>query len=156
MTKALRKKDLPQAVEDHICFAVYAASHAFSRAYHPMLKDLGLTYPQYMALTALWDQDGQTVGALGEVLGLESNTLTPLLKRLEALGHVTRKRGDEDERKVFVWLTDQGRALRGRAPDITRCIIGATGMELAELKALVETLVELRENVRARDLPDGA
>ena len=141
--------DLPKHTDDLICFALYSASHMLTRAYQPMLKALGLTYPQYIVLTALWEQDAQPVGALVKRLGMETNTLTPLLKRLEAAGHITRRRGEADERQVFVTLTDQGRALQAKAPDITRCIISATGMERAELDDLVATLTRMRRNVAA-------
>ncbi len=140
--------DLPDRPEDMICFAVYAASHALTRAYQPMLKALGLTYPQYIALTVLWESDEQTVGAMGKRLGMDTNTLTPLLKRLEAAGHIERRRGTEDERRVFVTLTKKGRALKAEAPEITRCIIGATGLELAELDQLVTTLTRMQENLK--------
>lgn len=140
--------NLPERPEDMICFAVYAASHALTRAYQPMLRALGLTYPQYIALTVLWEDDEQTVGAMSKRLGIDTSTLTPLLKRLEAAGHIERRRGKEDERRVFVTLTDNGRALKTEAPEITRCIIGSTGMELAELDQLVATLTRMRENVR--------
>ena len=102
---------LPDRPEDMICFAVYAASHALNRAYQPLLKTLDLTYPQYIALTVLWENDGQTVGAMGKRLGMESNTLTPLLKRLETAGHVTRARGKDDDRRR---QRDHNDLLRGR------------------------------------------
>ena len=139
--------DLPERAEDMICFAVYAASHAMTRAYQPMLKPLGLTYPQYLVLTMLWAEDTQTVGALGRRLGMESNTLTPLLKRLEATGHVKRRRGEDDERRVFVSLTPQGATLREEAPEITKCIIESTGMGLDDLTQLVETLSRMRQSL---------
>ena len=91
---------------EFLCFAVYSASHAFNRVYKPLLDELGLTYPQYLVMVLLWEQDDQTVGSLGEKLFLESSTLTPLLKRLEALGYVKRTRDPVDERQVRVRLTD--------------------------------------------------
>lgn len=139
--------NLPVTAEELICFSIYSASHAFNRAYHPMLKELGLTYPQYITLTALWETDGVSVGELGQRLRLESNTLTPLLKRLEKLGHVERKRGKSDERQVFVFLTKSGRDLKKAAPDITRCIVEATGFEPEKLDALVKTVSDLRDNL---------
>src|SRR5689334_24753737 len=96
-------------LNDLLCFAVYAAGHGFNRVYKPLLDPLGLTYPQYLVMKALWEQDSQTVGALGEKLSLESNTLTPLLKRLEAQGRVRRVRDPRDERQVRVQLTAAGR-----------------------------------------------
>lgn len=143
--------DLPERAEDMICFAVYAASHAMTRAYQPMLKPLGLTYPQYLVLTVLWADDIQTVGALGGRLGIESNTLTPLLKRLEATGHVKRRRGKDDERRVFVSLTSQGATLKEKAPEITRRIIESTGMGLDDLTQLVETLSRMKQSLTPTD-----
>ena len=143
--------DLPERAEDMICFAVYAASHAMTRAYQPMLKPLGLTYPQYLVLTVLWADDIQTVGALGRRLGIESNTLTPLLKRLEATGHVKRRRGEDDERRVFVSLTSQGATLKEKAPEITRRIIESTGMGLDDLTQLVETLSRMKQSLTPTD-----
>ncbi|MCR9213069.1 MAG: MarR family transcriptional regulator [Proteobacteria bacterium] len=145
--KKVSKNDLPTSAGDLICFTIYSAGHAFNRAYHPMLKELGLTYPQYIALTVLWEQDGLSVGEMGEKLKLESSTLTPLLKRLEKLGHVARKRGTTDERQVFVTLTKSGRDLKKSSPDITRCIVEATGFDLKKLDALVKTVASLRDNV---------
>src|SRR5258706_14550153 len=109
------KKTLPagQKLNDFLCFAVYAAGHGFNRIYKPLLEPIGLTYPQYLVMTALWEQDNQTVGGLGEKLSLESNTLTPLLKRLENQRRIRRVRDPRDERQVRVRLTAAGRALGG-------------------------------------------
>ncbi|MFG1240217.1 MarR family transcriptional regulator [Xanthobacter autotrophicus DSM 597] len=131
-------------VEDMVCFAFYAASHAFTRVYKPLLDDLGLTYPQYLALVSLWTEDDRTVGSLGAALGLESSTLTPLLKRLEALGHLTRSRDPADERVVRVKLTPQGRALQEKARHIPGCILAATGLELADVMRLQREVTALR------------
>ena len=138
---------LPQSAEELIGFTIYSAGHAFNRAYGPMLKTLNLTYPQYIVLTVLWEQDGLSVGALCDRLRLESSTMTPLLKRLEGVGYITRKRGSEDERKVFATLTKKGRTLREQAPGITKCIIDATGYDLETLDALVKSIATLRDNV---------
>ncbi|MFG1224341.1 MarR family winged helix-turn-helix transcriptional regulator [Xanthobacter wiegelii] len=131
-------------VEDMVCFAFYSASHAFTRVYKPLLDDLGLTYPQYLALVSLWTEDDRTVGSLGAALGLESSTLTPLLKRLEALGHLTRSRDPADERVVRVKLTPQGRALQEKARHIPGCILAATGLELADVMRLQREVTALR------------
>ncbi len=147
MNGELTKTKLPQSAEEMICFAIYSAGHAVNRAYSPLLKALGLTYPQYIALMVLWETDGLSVGALSRRLRMESSTLTPLLKRLERLGHVERRRGVEDERQVFVHLTKSGRALQRRSPEITACIIKATGMDLTRLEELVEALSALRDNM---------
>src|SRR5215467_6167202 len=108
----------PLELGDFLCFAIYSTGHAFNRVYQPLLRDLGLTYPQFIAMILLWDQDGQTVGELGQRLSLQSNTLTPMLKRLEALGYIKRSRDAADERQVRINLTDAGRKLRPRAVDI--------------------------------------
>src|SRR5258706_16439520 len=113
--KRAPKPDDALRLGEFLCFAVYSASHAFNRVYKPLLDELGLTYPQYLVMVLLWEQDDQTVGSLGEKLFLESSTLTPLLKRLEALGYVKRTRDPVDERQVRVRLTERGRALRERA-----------------------------------------
>src|SRR5215467_6137203 len=104
-----------QALDDFLCFAVYSANLAINRALKPVLDDLGLTYLQYIVLVALYEQDDQIVSALGDKLFLDSSTLTPLLKRMEAMGHLTRQRDPEDERQVRVRITAQGRGLREQA-----------------------------------------
>jgi len=112
---------------EFLCFAIYSASHAFNRVYKPLLDELGLTYPQYLAMVALWEEDDQTVGSLCEKLLLESSTLTPVLKRLEALGHVKRTRDPVDERQVRVRLTEKGE----------RCGKRRAGFPIASLKPRV-------------------
>lgn len=130
---------------DHLlCFSFYAASHAFTRVYKPLLDAIGLTYPQYLVMVALWEKDDQTVGGIGEKLGLESSTLTPLLKRLEALGFVTRSRDPADERVVRVRLSAQGEALREQARTIPECILKATGLDLADAERLQKDVTALR------------
>src|SRR5687768_8389206 len=104
---------------DFLCFAVYSANLAYGKAYKPILEELGLTYTQYIAIVALWERDDQTVSGLGEKLFLESNTLTPILKKLEAMGYLTRRRDPEDERQVRVSLTEAGRRLREKGLNMT-------------------------------------
>ncbi|HVR50963.1 MAG TPA: MarR family transcriptional regulator, partial [Pseudorhodoferax sp.] len=117
---------------DHqLCFALYSASLAMTKLYKPLLAPLGLTYPQYLAMLVLWEQDGPMVSALGERLGLDSGTLTPLLKRLEAAGLVQRERAAEDERRVRVRLTPAGRRLKVRAAKIPGCVLQASQCSLA-------------------------
>lgn len=132
-------------LDDFICFAVYTASHALNRVYKPLLDALGLTYPQYLAMVALWDEDGQTVGGLGEKLFLESSTLTPLLKRLEGAGYIRRERSREDERVVLLRLTEEGKRLRERATGIPGCIAAASGRDAVDLTRLQSEIVALRE-----------
>ena len=131
----------------YLCFTVYSANLAFGRAYRPILDALGVTYPQYIALIALWEQDGQTVTELGEKLFLESNTLTPLLKKLEAAGYLRRERGLADERQVRVSLTPEGRALREKGFSMN--LINACGLEPGEFKPLQQAIAKVRDNLVA-------
>ena len=140
---------LPEHADDMFCFATYNAAHVINRAYTPLLKPLGLTYPQYITLTLLWETDGQSIGELAKQLMMESSTLTPLIKRIETMGHVARRRGTRDERQVFVHLTPSGRELKQHAPDITACMVEATGCQLEELQALVRALKKLTQHLTA-------
>jgi DNA-binding MarR family transcriptional regulator len=137
-------------LEDFLCFALYSASHAFHRVYKPLLERVGLTYPQYLAMAALWAEDDRTVGQLGQQLLLESSTLTPLLKRLETLGHLTRTRDPRDERQVRLRLTPRGRALQAAASGIPACVLEASGLDLAGLDRLRGEIEQLRESLLAR------
>src|SRR5215471_12081518 len=121
-----------RALDDFLCFAVYTANLAINRALKPVLDELGLTYLQYIVLVALYEQDDQTVGSLGDKLFLDSSTLTPLLKRMEAMGHLTRQRDPEDERQVRVRLTAQGRGLREQAFAYRGGMIDAMGLSRTE------------------------
>ncbi|MCW5634943.1 MAG: MarR family transcriptional regulator [Rubrivivax sp.] len=135
---------------DHqLCFALYAASLAMTKVYKPLLEPLGLTYPQYLAMLVLWQDDGLTVSELGERLQLDSGTLTPLLKRLEAAGLVQRLRDAEDERRVRLRLTTAGRALKARARAVPEAIASASGCRLDELGALTARLHALRRQISA-------
>jgi DNA-binding MarR family transcriptional regulator len=136
----------PSAVlEDQLCFALYAASRAMTARYRPLLDAIGLTYPQYLVMMLLWEEDNQTVGQLGSRLSLDSGTLSPLLKRLTTAGLVTRHRRVEDERSVAIALTDAGRALRDKADAISEEIICALDLdraEFADLKAKLQLITE--------------
>jgi len=134
-------------LDDFLCFAIYSANLAMNRVYKPLLDELGLTYPQYIVLVALYDEDDQTVSALGDKLFLDSSTLTPLLKRLEAMGNLTRQRDPEDERQVRVRLTPQGRKTREGAVLFRSELVKATGLGAAEFQRLREELVKLRTNL---------
>jgi DNA-binding MarR family transcriptional regulator len=136
-------------LDDQLCFAVYAAAHAFTATYKPLLEPLGLTYPQYLAMLVLWQEDGVTVSAIGARLGLDSGTLTPLLKRLEAAGLVSRVRDAADERQVRITLTAPGRALKQKAKGVPRDLLCASGMSLGEVAALRAKLESLAANLRA-------
>lgn len=134
----------PLSLANQLCFAVYSTAHAFNRVYKPLLQELGLTYPQYLTLLVLWEEDEQTVKALGERLCLDSGTLTPLLKRLERAGLVQRRRDPADERLVRIALTEQGRALRARAEALPKAIAQAAGRPLPEIQRLKHELLSLR------------
>ncbi|MGO4725856.1 MULTISPECIES: MarR family winged helix-turn-helix transcriptional regulator [unclassified Inquilinus] len=136
--------DTAPVPDDFICFAVYSAGHAFNRVYKPLLSALGLTYPQYLVLVALWAKDDRTVGSLGETLFLESSTLTPLLKRLEGMGLLARRRDPDDERQVRVRLTEAGAALRDKARDFPSCVDGATGLSEDALRRLRSDILSVR------------
>ena len=135
---------------DHqLCFALYSASLAMTKLYKPLLDELGLTYPQYLALLVLWEQDGLTVSDLGERLHLDSGTLTPLLKRLEAAGHVSRLRDVQDERRVLIRLTAAGRQLKKRAARIPGYILQATQCDVTEVRNLTRQVQTLRDRLTA-------
>jgi MarR family transcriptional regulator, organic hydroperoxide resistance regulator len=144
-----RQGELPLDLEIFLCFAIYSISHAFNRIYQPLLEALGLTYPQYIVMVLLWERDGQTVGELGQRLFLESNTVTPLLKRLETRGHIKRRRDPADERQVRISLTEVGRRLRQRAVNIPRCILDASGLDDGQAKRLLEEISALRKAVES-------
>ena len=132
-------------LDDQLCFALYAASRAVTARYRPMLEEIGLTYPQYLVMMLLWEQDDQTVGQLGTRLALDSGTLSPLLKRLTAAGLVTRHRRIEDERSVSISLTAAGRALRDKALPISEAMISAIGFDQGgfdDLKKQLQLVVE--------------
>lgn len=139
--------DLIDSPQDMLCFALYSADHAMTRLYRKHLDPLGLTYPQYLVLLALGDPDPITVRQLGTMVALESNTLTPLLKRMESNGLLTRRRNPQDERALQVALTDKGRALRTRIADIQACVISASGLSIDDLKRLRDDIITLRRNL---------
>ena len=134
-------------LDDQLCYALYAASMAVQRAYKPLLDALGITYPQYLVLHTLWERDGRSIGEIAERLALESSTVTPLMKRLEVAGFVTRTRDADDERRVAVRLTDRGRDLREECGCLAETLIARTGMELADLGDLNVRVRRLREAV---------
>ena len=136
-------------LDNQLCFAVYSASLAMTRLYKPMLDEFKLTYPQYLVMLALWEQDGATVSELGERLSLDSGTLTPLLKRLETIGYLTRLRDAADERRVRITLSGAGRRLKARAADVPACLLAATQCDVPELIALTQQIQTLRDRIKA-------
>lgn len=154
-TKALKKREkssvteLAASLPDFLCFAVYSTNLAFNKVYKPLFDETGLTYPQYATLIALSEESDQTVSQLGEKLFLESSTLTPLLKRLEAAGYVTRRRDSEDERQVRVNLTTQGKAIFEKAFCGREAVLDATGLDPDAFVRLQRDLIKLRNNLLA-------
>jgi MarR family transcriptional regulator, organic hydroperoxide resistance regulator len=144
-----QKIDPEQALllDNQLCFALYSASLAMTKLYKPLLDELGLTYPQYLTLLVLWERDGLAVSELGERLSLDSGTLTPLLKRLEAAGLIARIRATLDERRVHITLTAAGRKLKGRAQKIPGCILDASQCSIPELVQLTRQIQGLRQRL---------
>jgi DNA-binding MarR family transcriptional regulator len=141
--------DQPLRLDNQICFAVYSAAHAFNRVYKPLLDRLGLTYPQYLVMLVLWERDGVPLKDVGERLFLDSGTLTPLLKRLEAAQFVKRTRSTADERQVLIALTPQGLALKEKARAVPQSILAATACSAGELLSLKNEIVALRDRLNA-------
>lgn len=132
-------------LDNFLCFSLYAASHAFTRFYKPLLEPLGLTYPQYLVMVVLGQDNGQTVGQIGERLQLESSTLTPLLKRMEASGLLRRRRDDADERQVRATLTETGQALLLRAKTLPACVGAVLDQDAASLGRLKHDIDRVRD-----------
>jgi DNA-binding MarR family transcriptional regulator len=132
-------------LDDQLCYALYSASMAIQRVYKPLLDELGLTYPQYLVLNVLWREDGQTVGSIAEKLSLESSTLTPLLKRLEAAKLVRRMRNPDDERQVLVGLTDQARKLLPKTTCLGDALLTTSGRSVEQLGKLNRMVKDLRD-----------
>jgi DNA-binding MarR family transcriptional regulator len=143
---ATRSGDL-LALDNQLCFALYAATRAITRTYRERLEPLGLTYPQYLALTVLWETDGLTVGDMGRRLMLDSGTLTPLLKRLEGAGIIRRSRRTSDEREVEIWLTEDGARLKEMAYAVREHVVCRLGMSEREIAALRRELMALVEQL---------
>lgn len=136
-------------LENQLCFAVYSAAHAFAQAYKQWLEPMGLTYPQYLVMLLLWERDGRSVNELGQPLMLDSGTLTPLLKRMEKAGLVTRRRDDRDERVTRIFLTEDGRRLRARAETIPPALLCATDLSLDEATTTRDKMKTLSQRLRA-------
>jgi MarR family transcriptional regulator, organic hydroperoxide resistance regulator len=145
---------IPLSLASQLCFAVYSTAHAFNRVYKPLLDPLGLTYPQYLVMLVLWEHDDQSVKALGDRLFLDSGTLTPLLKRLEAAGLVRRTRDRADERQVRIALTDTGVALRARAKSVPAAIACASGLGAEDVEQTRDRLLDLQAALRKTAIGD--
>lgn len=147
---ARQKSNDPVPLDNQVCYAIYSAGLAIQRLYKPWLDELGLTYPQYLVLNVLWQEDEQTVGHIGEKLALESSTLTPLLKRLESAGLLRRTRNPDNERQVVIGLTDEGRALRSRAGCLGDALLGTSGHTPDRLGVLNRQVRQLRDDIYAK------
>ncbi|WP_374439695.1 MarR family winged helix-turn-helix transcriptional regulator [Pseudomonas panipatensis] len=141
----------PLKLDNQLCFALYSTSLQMTKVYKPLLQALGLTYPQYIAMLVLWEEDGITVGEISSRMLTDPGSLTPLLKRLEGEGLITRTRSAADERVVELRLTDKGRALRERAQSIPSCILATSGLSLAQLGELKDELVTLRGHLQGAE-----
>ena len=142
-------------LENQICFPMYVASRMITRAYQPLLDEMGITYPQYLVLMALWEKDGQTVNEIAITLYLNTNTITPLLKRMEKNEIIARTRSKQDERKVIITLTDAGKALKEKAYCMPEEILGSTGFStegLGSLKKQLNALIEQMEEIEGKSV----
>lgn len=134
----------PLPLDAQLCFSLYSTTIAINRLYKPMLDSLGVTYPQYLVLSTLWEKDGQTISAIADRLALEPSTITPLMKRLEAAGFVSRQRNPADERQVQVFMTAKGKGLRREASCLTDALLENSGLKVAEMVALNDQVQRLR------------
>jgi DNA-binding MarR family transcriptional regulator len=147
MTRKTPLRTETARLADFMCFSIYSANLAYSRVYKPVLDELGLTYPQYITIISLWEEDQQTVKGLSEKLFLEPSTMTPMLKRLEAMGYLSRTRDSEDERNVRISLTDAGRRLREKGFGFGEVTVKASGLTPEEFPILQKAIANLRDNL---------
>jgi DNA-binding MarR family transcriptional regulator len=152
----MKRKPTPDhlLLDQQLCFALYAASRSVTGLYRPLLEPLGLTYPQYLVMLVLWEQDGLSVRELGQRLQLDSGTLTPLLKRLQAAGLVDRQRRTQDEREVEIRLTVAGLALRERASDVPKCVAQRLQLSLEQMQTLRDELKRLTRQLQHSPIED--
>lgn len=141
----------PLTLDDQLCFSLYGASIAMNRVYKPMLDRIGITYPQYLVLHALWEEDARTIGGIAERLSLESSTITPLVKRLAAAGFVVRERDARDERNVRVRLTPAGEGLRGEGACLAEAVFAKSGLSIDDLRTLTQQVRRLQQALAAAD-----
>lgn len=141
---------VPLDIDGQLCFAVYSTMLGLNKVYRDLLKDLGITYPQYLVLLVLWERDGLTVGEISERVFLDSPTLTPLLKRLESAGLLVRTRSAQDERQVLITLTEEGRAMQQRAAHVPQCVAEAADTDVSDIIELRDRLLTLRARMAAK------
>lgn len=146
---AAANAELPE-IEHLLCFSIYSTGLAFNQLYRPLLEEIGLTYPQFLVMVALWSQEGRTVKELGEALFLDSSTLTPLLKRLESAGLISRLRNPKDERQVLLSVTDKGNELRAAAASVACAVREAVGISAETAQALQVQLGAIRDKIHHR------
>ena len=135
----------PVPLDDQLCFSLYSASIAINRTYKPMLDEMGITYPQYLVLNALGEEQGMTIGAIADRLALESSTITPPVKRMEQAGLLERRRSKVDERQVHVWLTEAGQNLLAKSRCLGDTLVQRSGMTMKQFEALNEQVRTLRD-----------
>jgi DNA-binding MarR family transcriptional regulator len=155
MSRKPTKRSEAAKLADFMCFTIYSANLAYSRVYKPVLEELGVTYPQYIAIISLWEKDRQTVKGLSEKLFLEPSTITPMLQRLEAMGYVHRARDEEDERSVRVSLTTEGRRLREKGLGFGERTVKASGLTAEEFPVLQKAVARLRDNLAKTSKEDS-
>lgn len=139
-------------LKNQLCFSIYAASRAITKIYKPFLNELGITYPQYLVLLVLWEEKCITLKELGNKLYLDSGTLTPLLKRMESMDLLKRNRASDDERLLFVTISEKGETLKDKALDIPECILKSTNTDIDILKRLKNDMDVLLENLLKNDI----
>ncbi len=147
MNQGSKAEEKRKKLSDFLCFALYSANQAMQRATRPAFSELGITYPQYLVLVTLWEQDGQAVNEIGRTLLLESSTLTPIIKKLERMGLVSRERDREDERKVRVTLTREGRAMEEKTQPFFNAVVELSGLPEKGFRELQSEIVELRNRL---------
>lgn len=141
----MKPSNPPLPLDAQLCFSLYSTTIAINRLYKPMLDSLGVTYPQYLVLSTLWEKEGQTISAIADRLALEPSTITPLMKRLEAAGFVSRQRNPDDERQVRVFLTAKGKELRAQSSCLTDALLANSKLTVPQMIALNEQVQRLRE-----------
>lgn len=146
MTNSTDMASLP--LDAHLCFSIYGANLALQRTYKPVLDDLGITYPQYLALSLLWERENRTVGEMADELDLEPSTMTPLLKRLEASDFIHRKRHPDDDRQVVISLTSKGKKAQSSAKCLIDALLKNSGLSMAEIDAFNNTVKTFRDSLR--------
>ena len=151
----MKPSNEPLPLDAQLCFSLYSTTIAINRLYKPMLDSLGVTYPQYLVLSTLWEKEGQTISAIADRLALEPSTITPLMKRLEVAGFVSRQRNPEDERQVRVFLTEKGKALRSQTSCLTDSLLENSKLTIPQMIALNEQVLRLKTALTGEQSASG-